>query len=328
MSRQFECVRGLHRLTGKPLFVAMKLHLLLLALIAGQAAAQAPLPGSVASVQFKLTLSFSRPGTVLRDPDTGRPLPARDEFGAPLGGPAYSNEWLILTNRGGEPYSDEYHEEYVSKIGTRKYGNREFLSDLIQAGLLPQYGNAPYLAGWSIVQATPTFNDEFPYTGESRFYAVHHTQGDIVDLNGVLFRGYPDTYSSGYAANVNYHYVERYLYATDTTAVTETDQSNWKSTRIYYIDFSGEPFDESDYFVGFARMEGVFSSSERLTSLGGGLNRVPVYAVGATKLTGISGQGPVYDEENDTRAVIEGSISTAAGRVQADVGYFPGMVDD
>lgn len=328
MSRGLECARGLHRLTGKPLFVAMKLHLLLFALIAGQAAAQAPLPGSVASVQFKLTLSFSRPGTVLKDPDTGRPLPAKDEFGAPLGGPAYYNDWLILKNRGDVPVSDEYHEEYVSKIGTRKYGNKEFLSDLIQAGILPQYGNAPYLAGWSIVQATPTFNDEFPYTGESRFYAVHKTQGDIVDLNGVLFRGYPDTYSSGYAANVNYHYIERYQYATDTTTVTETDLSNWKSTRIYYIDFSGEPFDEFDFFVGYARMEGVFSSSERLTSLGGALNRVPVYAVGATKLTGISGQGPVYDEENDTRAVIEGSISTAAGRVQADVGYFPGIADD
>lgn len=306
----------------------MKLPFLLLALIAGQAAAQTSLPGSVGSVQFNLTLSFSRPGTVLKDPDTGRPLPARDAFGAPLGGPAYFNDWLILKNRGTEPYSDEYHEEYVSKIGTRRYGNKEFLTDLIQAGILPQYGNAPYLAGWSIVQATPTFLDEFPFTGTSRFYAVHKTQGDIVDLNGVVFRGYPDTYSSGYAANVNYHYIERYLYATDTTTVTEADQSNWKSTRIYYIDFSGEPFDESGIFVGYARMEGVFSSSERLTSLGSGLNRVPVYAVGATKLTGISGQGPVYDEENDTRAVIEGSISTAAGRVQADVSYFPGIGEE
>jgi hypothetical protein len=328
MSRRPECERGLRRLTGKPLFVAMKLRLLLLAVIAGQAAAQTPLPGSIASVQFRLTLSFSQPGTVLKDPDTGRPLPARDALGAPLGGPAYFNKWLIQTNRGSMPDSDEYHEEYVSRIGTRKYGNREFLSDLLQAGLLPRYGNTPHLAGWSIVQATPTFNNKVPVTGASRFYAVHQTEGDVIDLNGVIFRGYPDTSSSGYAANVNYHYTERYQYATDTTSTTETDQSSWKSTRIYYIDFSGQPFDESEAFVGLARMEGVFTSSERLTSLGGLLNRVPVYAVGATQLTGISGQGPVYDDENDTRAVIEGAISTAPGRIQTDVGYFPGIANE
>ena len=304
----------------------MKFSFLLFALIAGQAAAQSPLPGSVGSVQLKLTLNFSTPGTVLKDPETGRPLPAKDSFGAPLGGPTYYNDWFIMKNRGDVPVSDEYHEEYISKIGTSRYGNKEFLSDLIQAGILPKYGNAPYLAGWSIVQVTPTFYDDYPYTGESRFYAVHQSQGDRIDLNDVIFRGYPDTYSSGYAANIKYHYSTRYQYSTATTTVTETDQSNWKSTRIYYIDFSGDPFDGSGFFVGFARMEGVFSSSERLASIG--QSRMPVYVVGATKLTGISGQGPVYDEENDTRSVIEGSISTAAGRLQADVSYFPNLVDD
>lgn len=316
------------RRTSKPLEL-MKSRLLLLVLLAGTATAQTvPLPGSVGSVLFKLTLSFSRPGTLLRDPDTGKPLPARDAFGAPLGGPAYSNEWLILNSRGDVPVSDEYHEEYVSKIGTRKYGNKEFLSDLIEAGILPQYGNAPHLAGWSIVQVTPTFMDEYPFTGESRFYAVHSAQSDIVELSAVIFRGYPDTYSSGYAANVNYHYLERYQYATDTTAVTETGLSSWKSTRIYYIDFSGEPFDVEDVFVGHARMEGVFASSERLASLGGSLNRVPVYAVGATKLTSISGQGPVFDEESDTRCVIEGMMATAAGKLQADVSHYPGIAGE
>ncbi len=307
----------------------MTTRVLLLVLLAATSAVDAQsLPGSVGSVLFNLTLSFSLPGTVLKDPDTGKPLPAKDEFGAPLGGPAYSNDWLILKSRGDIPVSDEYHEEYVSKIGTRKYGNKEFLTDLIEAGILPQYGNAPHLAGWSIVQVTPTFMDEYPFTGESRFYAVHSAQGDIVDLNAVIFRGYPDTYSSGYAANVNYHYLERYQYATDTTAVTETDLSSWKSTRIYYIDFSGEPFDAEDVFVGYARMEGVFASSERLASLGGSLNRVPVYVVGATKLTGVSGQGPVFDEENDTRCVIEGMMGTAAGKLQADVSHYPGFTGE
>ena len=108
--------------------------------------------------------------------------------------------------------------------------------------------------------------------------------------------------------------------------MTETDVSNWKSTRIYYIDFSGEPFDESGYFVGYARMEGVFTSSERLATLG--QDRAPVYAVGVTKLTGISGQGPVVDEENGTRAVIEGSFATAAGRLLEDVSFYPGIADE
>jgi hypothetical protein len=302
--------------------------LLALTLCAGPGTANAPmLPGSVGNVLFNLTLSFSRPGTVLKDPDTGKPLPARDEFGAPLGGPAYYNNWQILKNRGTEPVSDEFHEEYVSKIGTRKYGNKEFLTDLVGADILPKYGSAPFIAGWTLVQVTPTFTDEYAYTGASRFYAVHR-QGDIFDLSQVIFQGFPDTYSSGYAANVNYKYVERYVYATDATTVTETDAASWKSTRIYYIDFSDAPFDEFDTFVGFARMEGVFTSSERLVSVGTGGNRQPVYAVGATRLAGISGQGPVFDSENDTRAVIEGLITTAAGRVQADVGYFPGIADD
>ncbi len=292
----------------------------------------AQMPGSVANVIFNLTLSYSKEGTVMKDETTGKPITGKDEFGDPLGGPAFYNMWTITKTKEivSEDTPDEYvttivsedtYEEYVSKIGTRKYGNKEFLMDLVENGVLPEIGNAPFIAGWTLVQVTGTFDegDEF-YTGPDVIYAVHAGEDITVLLSGVVIERDYDV-RSGYAENWNYKYVNKVNYPkeTDTTTITET--GSWKSVRRYIIDFEGL-LEWGDYTESTAQFQGIYTNTEKLAKVRTGDPENPeagVYQCGPSKLDKISGSGPYYGEEAFDREVIEGTLSTAAGKLSPDI---------
>jgi hypothetical protein len=301
----------------------MKPTLLLAALLLSTASSTlAQVPGSVANLIFNFTLSSSREGTVLKDEETGKPITGKDEFGDPLGGPAFYNMWTILkTDKNDDILREETHEEYVSKIGTRKYGNKEFLTDLANAGILPEDDNGSSIAGWSLVQVTGTIDDgEDFYTGTDFIYAVHAKRGLVVLLSGVVIDRDDDA-RSGYAENWNYKRVNKLDYVKDTDTTTVSENGKWKSVLRYVMDFDGvlEPGDLTESAYQF---QGIYTNAEKLTQVRTGDPENPevgVYQCGPSKLDKISGTGPYYGEEALDREVLEGTLSTAAGKVFPDI---------
>lgn len=298
----------------------MKTSLLLAALVFSAASPTlAQVPGSVANVSFSFTCSFKKEATVLKDEATGKPITGKDESGFPLGGPTFYNQWMIAKkNEQNETLSEEYHYEYVSRIGSYKYGNKEFLKDLADAGILPEAESGPSIAGWSIVQVTVTFNDgEGPYTGPDLIYAVHAKRGEGVLLSGLVIDS-DDQVRSSYAENWNYKLVNKTDFVKDTETTTLTNSGNWKSVRRYVVDFDGvqEVGDdsESDY-----QFQGIYTNAKKLTKVRTGDSENPevaVYQCGPSKLDKISGSG---EETAGPREVIEGMLSTAAGKVSPDI---------
>lgn len=301
----------------------MKTSLLLAGLIFSAASpALAQVPGSVANVVFNFSLSFSKEGTVMKDEETGKPITGKDEEGFPLGGPAYWNSWTIFkVDKNDDPISQESHEEYVSKVGTRKYGNKEFLTDLYDAGLLPDDENGSGIGGWALVQVTGTFDDEEEsYSGPDLFYAVHAKRGLVVLLSGVVIdRDFEAR--SGFAENWNYKRVNKQDFGKETDTTTVTDSGNWKSVRRYVMDFGGL-LEAGDYSESEYQFQGIYNNAEKLTKVRTGDPENPevaVYQCGPSKLDKISGTGPYYGEEEFDREVLEGTLSTAAGKVQPDI---------
>ncbi len=301
----------------------MKTPLLLVGLLFSVASPTlAQVPGSVANVIFNFTLSSSREGTVLKDETTGKPITGKDEEGFPLGGPAFYNYWFLTKmDKQENILSEESHEEYVAKIGTRKYGNKEFLTDLYNAGLLPEDESESGIAGWTLVQVTGTFDDgEGVYTGPDLFYAVHAKRGLVVLISGVVLdRDYEAR--SGYAENWNYKRVNKLDYVKETETNTLTNSGNWKSVRRFVMDFDGmlEPGDISGSAYQF---QGIYTNAEKLTKIRTGDPENPearVYQCGPSKLDKISGTGPYFGDEAFDREVLEGTLSTAAGKVLPDI---------
>lgn len=311
----------------------MKPTLLLAALLLSTAASTlAQVPGSVANVIFNLTLSSSREGTVMKDEETGKPITGKDEFGDPLGGPTFYNMWTITkTNKDEDILSEETHEEYVSKIGTRKYGNKEFLTDLANAGILPEDDNGPSIAGWSLVQVIGTLDDgEDFFTGPDFIYAVHAKRGLVVLLSGVVIDR-DDEARSGYAESWNYKRVNKLDYGKDTDTTTVSENGKWKSVLRYVMDFE-EMLETGDYSESAYQFQGIHTDAEKLTKVRTGDPENPeaaVYQCGPSKLDKISGTGPYYGDEGFDREVIEGTLSTAAGKVIPDISeQFPEAAED
>jgi hypothetical protein len=311
----------------------MKSKLLFAALLVSAASSTlAQVPGSVANVIFNFTLSFSKEGTVLKDEATGKPIAGKDESGFPLGGPTFYNEWMIAKqNKQKETLSEEYHYEYVSRIGSYKYGNKEFLTDLADAGILPEAESGPSIAGWSVVQVTATFGGgEDPFTGPDLIYAVHAKRGEVVLLTGVIIDR--DQVRSGYAENWNYKSVNKIDFVKGTDTTTVTNSGNWKAVRRYVMDFDGvlEPGDISESAYQF---QGIYTNAEKLTKVRTGDPENPevtVYQCGPSKLDKISGSGSSSSQGFFTEIeVLEGMLSTAAGKVFADISeQFPEAAED
>jgi hypothetical protein len=302
----------------------MKPSFLLASLLLGIAVpASAQVPGSVANVTFNFTMSFSKPGTVLKDEITGKPITGKDEWGNTLGGPVYENSWtLTKEDKGGQILSEETRDEYIAKLGTRKYGNKEFLTDLVAAGILPKDdNNQPSIAGWSLVQVNGTVSkSDDMYPGEDVFYAVHAKRGLVVLLSGVAI-GRDSKVRFSYAENWNFQYSNKQDYVKETEVTTMTENGNWRSVRRYVVDFD-DNLTEGDDTTSACQLQGVHTCAVKLTKVRTGNPENPevlVYQHGPGKLDKITGSGAYYDEDEELREVFEGSFSIAAGKVHADI---------
>lgn len=291
-----------------------------LALLTSSVAADVSVPGSVSNVTFALTLTTSSPGTVAKD-EAGKPIKGE---GA---GPAYYNEWEISNEA---KKTEERTEEYVSKMKTVKFGNKELLQELVEREILPQRGTkAPYIAGWTIVVANATTTDEEGDADQhsSSIYAVYKdkTTSDIVDLSNYVDFGY----GSDYAENGAYKKVVKSTGVgteDEASTTTITGAFNWKETNYCEIDFEGfnnEPVVTS--LEGGFDIVGISTLGNKLTTVGTGEAKVPVIVDTAGKLSGISGAGPFLDGEGGDRSVVEGSISFGAGKAEADVTGYPNI---
>ncbi len=298
----------------------MKIALLPFALLAlSVSSVNAAVPGSVANVTFALTLTNSTPGTVVKD---SKGVPVKD----PGTTPAYINQWVIA-NTAAKTVVSNY--EYIAKMKTVKFGNKELLTELVDQGILPKYGDrAPYIAGWTIVSVNASgFANEF---GEgfqqfpSKFYAVHKAEGDIVDLSNHIDFGF----GGDFAQTGTYKTIEKFInVGTDTQSSTLslTNAFNWKETVYYEIDFAG--FDRGPtvnaLLDGF-EFAGVSAIGIKQTTVGVGEEKRDVIVDTAGKIASISGEGPRL-EEDGSRAVVEGSISFGAGKAEADVTVYPNL---
>lgn len=94
-----------------------------------------------ATVTLALTLKSQIPGTVelddagkpVIDPDTKKPVPAYENF-------------KVTLNKAGDPTKEDYL--YAGKIASRRYGNAEFLRDLLAAEALG--ADETSISGWGI----------------------------------------------------------------------------------------------------------------------------------------------------------------------------------
>lgn len=272
-------------------------HLLAaLALLSTASALQAQTtPGSISSFVAGLTLSHSTPGTVAKDPETGKPYPKDHEEA----GPVYNNLWSII-----KPTSSEDHEEFVSKIKTRKYSNKEILLDLVSQGILEEIGNAPFIAGWSLVVVTDELDDV------STLYA-RHTNGTMVDLTGFIDLPYSEEDLS--ADDVKYKSVYKMVEKGDDVV------ESYNVTDVY----------KYKQFVTFLWLDSLFGNG---TLLGGGKlgsivmkddegsYKYPLYIPGALKVSGVCGEFLMLDENfEEIFGIVEGTLSTSAGKPVADL---------
>jgi hypothetical protein len=91
---------------------------------------------SAAPVTLALTVRSSVAGTYERDPETGREDKSK---------PSFQAEWAAIDGFGDEVL----FSVQAAKASNRRYGNREFLNDLLSAGILPD----GTISGWSIVSS-------------------------------------------------------------------------------------------------------------------------------------------------------------------------------
>ncbi|HCN28103.1 MAG TPA: hypothetical protein DIT64_04860 [Verrucomicrobiales bacterium] len=277
----------------------------------------AQVPGTYGAFTAALTLTHSKPGTVLKDPETGKPLPVLDEFGDPLGGPTYFNDWFISKSTpAGDPISDEAHSEFISKMATRKYSNKEILLDLVAAGAIEEIGNAPFIAGWSLIVVTDEFDDF------SVLYA-RHTSGKVVDITPLIQLPFgEDPTLGGYAQDVNFKYVNKMVFKPEDIIETETVTDVYKYKEKVSFIWMG------DTLIG----HGILTGGGKLTFINikdfdGTSFKYPVYVPGASKVSAISGiftLPNVFDPAtlNPVSGVIEGTLSAAGGKVIPDIDAF------
>lgn len=302
-------------------------------LLSSASSTLAQVPGSVSNLVISLTTSQSVEGTVQKDPETGKPITGKDDFGAPLGGPAFSNEWTITKNNSeGAPLSELYVSEYVSKIRTEKYGNKELLMDLLDAGLLPAIGDGePSIAGWAIVEVSGTVEDIDGLPSLVRlpvFYAYHAASGEVVLLSGTIL-SIDDLVRSGYAENWTQRYTRKNDFLKETESVTFTSTGTTQNLVRLLMDFQGV-LDAGDESGSMAQFQGRYSRQEKLTTVvAPDKSKIPVFQCGPGKIENVTGSGPLYGDLEEDRSLIGGQWTTSAGKLFSDISQlFPEAAQD
>jgi hypothetical protein len=139
-----------------------------------------------------LVVKTTAPGTFVRNPLGGAFVSPRE--------PSFSNEWAtgrIVNDEIPQPLTTNY--ESVSKIGSQRYGNREFLEELRLAGRIED----TTIAGWSLLYKH-AFDPETSYPVST---LVARKGDQEVDLSDVLTSSYPGgVYSGNYIGRGTYQY--------------------------------------------------------------------------------------------------------------------------
>ena len=302
----------------------MKTSLLLAGLLFSASATLAQVPGSVSGLTFNLTLTRTVEGIVQKDPLTGKPITGKDPQGNPLGGPAFGNQWTITKNgRDGVPVSALFRQEYVSKMLTEKYGNKELLIDLLDAGLLPGIADAdPEIKGWTIVEVTGTVGgqeNEPRIANLPTFYAYHAASNTAVLLSGeviaidLLVRG-------SQAESWTEQNTAKLELVQETEVVTFTSAGSSINLVRLSMDFTGV-LEEGDGSSSLAQFQGQYSRQEKLTTVtAANKTKLDVFQCGPGKLESITGSGPLYGEDpEEQRAVIGGQWIAVAGKLWSDI---------
>ncbi|MEN3943728.1 hypothetical protein WJU23_20680 [Prosthecobacter sp. SYSU 5D2] len=329
--------------------------LMLLSLpIASQAFGQAPPPppGTVSKVAFSLTITDEAPGTVAKDPETGKPL----KKGTEGAGPAFSNEYDSFKGKKKVAFVDEY----IAKSAKRKYSIKEFLTDLKKIGVITD------IKGWSLVKVTETGYSEqtksvdetpepteevpnpevvitdypagtYTYEDDDGFFLVNKSVTNPIDVSD-----YINAYTwYEYGVYLTDEYVESTPYSSEGT-ITGTEWAmttymynyTWRSDAYFRItldqEIPAEGEDPSYTIEESIRMYGGLGTGGSKSGLLKD-KETGVYLPLAEKATGLSGRYRYEDnsdEDSDIYAFVEGGFSISAGAVQADVlKFFPAEVD-
>ena len=311
-----------------------------------------PSPGAVSKVAFSLTITDEAPGTVAKDPATGKPL----KKGTEGAGPAYENEYDVFKGKAKVARIDEY----IATSTKRKYSTKEFLTDLKRIGVITD------IKGWSLVQVTRTdfytasktiditpapteeipnpvpvptnvANGTVPYPGDSGFFLINKSVAEPIDVSN-HFDAFTFEDDGVYLTDVD---TESTPYSSEGTltpaqyALTKHFfEYTWRGDARLRIDLNQSVPAEGE--------ESAYNIGESISMYGGlgtggvksGLLKdktTGVYLPLAEKADGLSG-GYYYDDQSDEEdgnySFVEGGFSISAGVVQDDVlDFFPEEVE-
>lgn len=275
--------------------------------------------GSIASVTLALKRSHTIPGTVEHDENGNTVKNGQKRF---------SNPYYELYN----PKTKRWkigEEFWMSDVKTEKYSNREFLLDLVQLGVLPEKGKAPFIAGWSIVEVNATI-DMFTFVAPQ--YYARHKDGEVVELGGIFYM--VSGMGLEYGANKEKSMYKR-LFKIDAVLEDGSYSGEELSFQTLMDMSSKSPAQVYLDFQSITGSEGNLDYAElHCTHSGGWKKSGGVRLHQAGKYTGISGNGfsVIYSsgeagvEPYEVSSVFEGSILTGRGSKTDDVSIFPGLV--
>ncbi len=301
-------------------------------------------PGSAGKITLKLSITSEVPrgfwrdekGSFIIDPATGKKIPAMFNFWSRY----FPGDQLVL----------DYSEERQA-LAKRRYGTKEFLTDLITAGVIP----GP-VTGWSIRRVEADLYDSSgTYTDyRIKLYAVKNSHAPVLIPPAML-----DVFSSAWLKGSTKTTVDYYDAPNpddpsgwDYLGFTETGKRSYKSRSHIFAELAGpaliappiwapywwDDYDEVEYRKEFA-LSGVQSTGEgKYREILIGSFYYYAYVQPSFKITGIDGVGPVISgwwwdadagewlEDPLSETIVEGSLSGSVGK-PGDFLSYPGLLD-
>lgn len=289
-----------------PLFA--RLGILLFGLLPGVEAQT--LPGAIADVVLQLKLTGMDPATVTREIDG---TVVRDRNNKPI--PAFEAFWEVRD----EGLLVEEIWEWASRLRNEKYGNKEFLEDLVALGVIES------IAGWSLKFVQPTYGvpEDLPglLAGNGWYFLVHRNSeaNPPISLSQILVFDKDTT-----QAKANERISQRFDEAGEPTTSSRSLQESTRHEMTFIIDFNDVLPEEDEYYFD---TQGIYAGGLRLQFLGP--DKRPVFMPSAGKLSSLSGRMS-FDEgiaETRRRRLVEGGLTHSAGKFSADVGIYADLIE-
>lgn len=267
-------------------------------------------PGAIADVvlQFKLTgtdpatVSRRITGEIVRD-DRNRPVLAFEAFWE------VRNEGVLV----------EENIERVTRLSNGRYGNKEFLEDLVEVGVIDS------IAGWSLKFVQPTFGvpeDLIGLAAGDGWYFLVHRDSEAnppIPLNSILYFDKGNTQATS-SERTTQRFGEGGVPTTNSRSFQETTRQDMD----FIINFDRFFPEGQEYHLV---SQGIYASGMRLQFLGP--EKRPVFMPAAGKLSSLSGRMNYNLGEPESRRswLVEGGMTQSAGKFFADVGIYVDKVD-